>query len=148
MELPATSQFPPTRSSAPILPSNWIQVPQRIYNHGCRQWDFEQSEPIFFSVDGSPGINMQHALRKNFAGLDGRDDQMLQNTVGAISCRLLFPGYPPNCSAQIPTMAWTRARTPIIRSKLAYEVAKKLERYLQSMAVSLHQWKFPVVGVH
>ena len=30
---------------------------------------------------------------------------------------------------------WTKNRLPITRSKLAYEVAKKVERYLNSIAV-------------
>jgi len=32
---------------------------------------------------------MGDALRKRFTGLDGRDDLMLQDARGAISCRLL-----------------------------------------------------------
>lgn len=58
---------------------------------------------------------------------------MFQDTAGAISCRLLFPGYPGNASAQISTLNWTKNRGQITRSKLAYEVAKKLNRYLESM---------------
>jgi len=34
-------------------------------------------------------MNLKDALRKEFAGLDGRDDPMLQDAAGAISCRLL-----------------------------------------------------------
>jgi len=40
---------------------------------------------------------MRDALRKNFTGLDGRDDPMFKKTSGAISCRLLvwwFPRFP------------------------------------------------------
>ena len=36
---------------------------------------------------------------------------------------------------KIHTLNWTRNRLPISRSKLAQEVAKKLERYLNHMAV-------------
>ena len=32
---------------------------------------------------------MGDALRKKFTGLDGRDDPMFGNAVGAISCRFL-----------------------------------------------------------
>jgi len=39
---------------------------------------------------------------------------------------------------QIPTLGWAKDRVPINRSKLAYEVAKQLNRYLESMAVGLH----------
>jgi len=38
---------------------------------------------------------------------------------------------------QIPTLGWAKDRIPITRSKLAYEVAKQLNRYLESMVVSL-----------
>ena len=71
------------------LPSNWIKVPQKSYDHGRKQWNFRRSEPISFHVNGRPGINMGDALRKVFAGLDGRDDPALQDPPGTISCRLL-----------------------------------------------------------
>ena len=41
-------------------------------------------------------------------------------------------------SWKINALGWTRDRLPITRSKLAYEVAKKLKRYLDSMAVRSH----------
>lgn len=82
----------PTTPSPPhiaTLPHNWIKVPQRDYDHGRRQLNFEKSEPISFIVNSRPGINMGDALRKTFTGLDGRDDPVLQEAAGAISCRLL-----------------------------------------------------------
>ena len=81
----------PTAPSPPVptLPLNWIKVPQRNYDHGRKQWNFKASEPIYFSVNGLPGMNMRDALRKTFTGLDDRDDPVLQETSGAISCRLL-----------------------------------------------------------
>ena len=60
---------------------------------------------------------MRDALRKKFENLDGRDDPVLQDTLGAISCWFLvissvsrksfgvnsvcpqFPGYPANGSS-------------------------------------------------
>lgn len=112
----------------------WVQVPQRVYDLGPRQWAFERSEPISFSVNGFPGMNMQEAYRKHFTGLDGRDDPMFRNSAGAISCRFMFPGYPLNSSGQISTLGWAKHRSPITRSKLAHEIAKKLNNYLESMA--------------
>ena len=44
---------------------------------------------------------------------------------------------------QIPTLGWAKDRIPITRSKLAYEVAKQLNRYLESMAVGLHHYGIP-----
>ena len=81
----------PTSSSPSVTtpPRNWIKIPQRNYDHGRRQWDFKASQPISFTANGLPGINMRDALRKTFVGLDGLDDPVLQETSGAISCRLL-----------------------------------------------------------
>ena len=71
--------------------SYWVEIPQRVYNLGRRQWNFRRSESIPFSVGGSLGMNMQDALQKHFTELDDRDDQVLQNMAGAISCRFLVP---------------------------------------------------------
>jgi len=75
-------------SQAATFPPNWRKIPQEAYNYGRRQWDFTPSETIFFSVNGRPGVNVGDALRKAFADLDGRDDQVLQNMGSSISCRL------------------------------------------------------------
>ena len=37
---------------------------------------------------------------------------------------------------KISTRNWTKGRDPITRSKLAYQLSKKLKEYLDSMAVS------------
>jgi len=69
---------------------HWVEykIPQRPYNHGRKQWDFRPSQPITFSVNGLPGVNMRAVLSKSFIGLDGWDDPVLQGSGGAISCRL------------------------------------------------------------
>ena len=63
-----------------------------------------------------------------------------------------FPGYPANSSCQvcppnqshrqmlimrrkIHVLGWARSRLPITRSKLAHEIAKKVQRYLTTIAV-------------
>ena len=71
------------------FPIDWIRIPQRVYDHGRKQRNFKPSEPILFSTNGHPGINLGDALRKRFTGLDGRDDPMLPVPARAISCRLL-----------------------------------------------------------
>jgi len=78
----------PAYQTTPFYPSNWRKIPQKVYNHGKKQWYFRPSEPILFHVNGCPGVNMGDALRKKFTGLDGRDDLMLQDAREAISCRL------------------------------------------------------------
>ena len=91
--LPKVSSFRKPTQPAPSLspvttfPPNWIRVPQR--NYRSKQWNFKRLNPISFSVDGRPGVNMGEALRKACADLDGWDDPVLMDAAGAISCRLL-----------------------------------------------------------
>ena len=73
-----------------ILPSlNWVKIPREIYGRGRYQRDFVPSESISFEVKGRPGINMGDALRREFAGLHGRDDSMSLGVGDAITCRFL-----------------------------------------------------------
>ena len=76
---------------------------------------------------------------------------------------LKFRGYPDNGSScqvillyrlcwhmlitrwKIHALNWTRSRKPIPRSKLAHEVARKVERYLTRMAVRLYHDKIIAV---
>jgi hypothetical protein len=113
----AKTQPAPSLPPAATLPLNWIRVPQRGYDRGRNQSSFKRLRTVYFSVDGRPGINVGDALRKTFKGLDGRDDPVLQDAAGAISCRFLvsssgfheifgvdsvhpqFPGYPGNGGA-------------------------------------------------
>jgi hypothetical protein len=62
-------------------------VPQKDYR--SKQWSSKRLNPVSFSVNGRPGVNMGDALRKTFVGLDGQDDPVLTDATGAISCRLL-----------------------------------------------------------
>jgi len=134
-----SSPITPASPSVPSLPlvtfdpPRWYEIPQGRYKYGKKQWSYSPLEPVFFQVDGFPGINMGDAFRKRFAGLKGMDDLVLQNMKKAISCRFLFPGYPPNKSPQIFTMCWNKGRDPITRSKLAYHIARKLKLYLDTM---------------
>jgi len=80
--------FPSSPLASPF-PANWVKIPQRSYDYGCKQLDFDRLEPIPFGANGHPGINLGDALRKNCARLNRRDDPVLQGTSGVISCRLL-----------------------------------------------------------
>ena len=84
----STSLPPPTPQAAASPPLILHRIPQKVYDLGRKQQGFTPSKPIYFSVDGRPGINMGDALRERFTGLDGRDDLMLQDASSAISCRL------------------------------------------------------------
>jgi len=143
---------PPQTAASPPPKSNWHKIPQKIYDHGRKQWDYTPSEGISFEVEGCPGMNMGDALRKRFTGLVGRDDLVLRDAGSVILCRLEFPEYPSNGSVQvgrsfrmcchalttvqISTTHWNKAHDPITRGELAYHVARKLKQYLDAMAVS------------
>ena len=79
----------PSPQSAIFPPFNWKLIPQNIYGHGRKQWGFRPSQSVSFSTNGFPGMNMGDAFHKRFAGLDGRDDPVLQDASDVISYRLL-----------------------------------------------------------
>ena len=89
----STSTFHPPPIPLPqavtFPPPNWRKIPQKVYDGGRKQWYFTPSPPISFSVNGFPGVNMGDAFHNTYTGLDGRDDLVLQDAGGAISCRLL-----------------------------------------------------------
>jgi len=78
-----------TEPQVPAFRINLIKIPQRSYHNGRRHLGFRPLEPISFSVQGHPGMNLGDALRQSFTGLDGRDDLILQGAPESISCRLL-----------------------------------------------------------
>jgi len=92
-EGPPSTGIPPYQvameSQTATFPPNWRKIPQKVYDHERRQWDFTPSEPIFFSVNGRPGLNIGDALRENFMGLEGRDDPVLRDVGSTISCQFL-----------------------------------------------------------
>lgn len=79
----------PSLQPVAFYPTKWQEIPQRPYDHGRKQWDYTRSEPILFQVNNFPGVNMGNALGNRFAGLEGRDDLVLQDAKKAISCRFL-----------------------------------------------------------
>ncbi|KAF9649579.1 hypothetical protein BDM02DRAFT_3186208 [Thelephora ganbajun] len=114
---------------------SWHKIPQERYTQRKRDRSFLQLREITFSVNNIRGFSMQNAFGRVFTGLDGRDDPVLENANGPVSCRLLFPGYPPNtrCS-QIAVRNWKKESAPITRSKLTYEIAKRVKRYTDALA--------------
>ena len=117
--IPSSPPAPGPSQTVMGYPSNRRKIPQTVYGLGKKRRDYQPSEPILFHVNGRPGVNMGDALRKEFAGLDGRDDLMFQGGVNAFSCRLMvrslrqlpprtaidgpvqFPGYPANSQLQV-----------------------------------------------
>jgi len=83
---PVMPAAPPT--PAFITPDAHIIIPQMPYVYDSRRQGWQHSEPIIFSTNGFPGLNMGDALRKRFTGLDGQDDLVLQGAGACISCWL------------------------------------------------------------
>jgi len=105
-------------------------IPQREYErqrtHPLSPHDLQ--ETIVFSVNGKCGYPPVDALRKQYRGLDGRDDKMFVNFKSSISLRLeVRPPAPTwsNCRLDsrlqwLPYRKWTRqvgaeALTPSFR---------------------------------
>lgn len=132
--------YPPLQPFQAItfLPPEFRIIPQIPYGQGRNQSDFNWVEPIAFWVDGCPGVNMADALHNKFHGLVGRDDPVLQDRKNAFFCRFLFLGYPTDKPFQIFTKRWNNARDPLVRSRLAHQVARGLKQYLDSMMRSSH----------
>jgi len=112
-----------------------VVVPQRPYVPHHRQNYFDQfipENPITFPRrHGGDGIPFTDVLSENFDCLVGRDDPMFANYTGpAISLRLEWPGY-KSWTKQIKTKDWRRDPQPITKSKLAVEVAKKVQTFVQ-----------------
>jgi len=64
-------------------------IPQERYIHRAGGGRFPQSDDIIFSVGNALGFNMNDALFGCFTGLGGRDDPVLENADGPVTCRLL-----------------------------------------------------------
>lgn len=128
------SPSPPPPQPITFDPPKWQEIPQRRYKQ--KQWDFKPSRSTLFEVNSFPGMNLGEALRNRFTGLEGRDEPVLQGAKNAIACRFLFPGYPSNTAVQIFTTSWGKKPNRIIRSKLAFLVARKLKHYLDAMKSS------------
>ena len=68
---------------------SWRRIPQQLYTPRMRDRYFLQLQSIAFGINGVPGFNMRRALNQDFVGLDDRDDPVLENANGPVSCRLL-----------------------------------------------------------
>lgn len=77
----------PTAEAVTFVPPKFRRIPQGRYK--LKQWDYTPVAPIFFQVNGYPGLNMGDALRKKFTALEGRDDLVLQDAGRTFSCRFL-----------------------------------------------------------
>jgi len=127
-------------ATAYATPYDGVLVPQKTYRPHTQsdrrryveEVDLEQ--PIMFYVQNPVGcgIPLRDALNSKFMRLAGRDDLMFVNRGPSVSIRLMWPGYAP-WSRQIPTRDFRTPPGPITRAKLAKNVAKTVQRFIDDM---------------
>jgi len=93
-------------------------IPQREYERPRTDpvSEAELQEMILFSVNGECGYPLKDALKKQYTGLDGRDDKMFVTCKSSISIRLEVRsststgsnGGLESCLQWLPYEKWTR----------------------------------------
>jgi hypothetical protein len=66
-----------------------MEIPQERYTQRSMDKSWLRREKITFSVGNTPGFNMHAAFVQSYTGLDGRDDPVLEDANGPVSCRIL-----------------------------------------------------------
>ena len=148
----ATNSTPPPSVLDLIqgIPAIGVMLPQRTYRphtQSDRRRYVEEvilEQPIMFYMQNPQGcgISCRDALNSKFMRLVGRDDQMFNNRGPSVSIRLMWPGYAP-WSRQIPTRDFRTPPGPITRSKLAKNVAKTVQRFLDVSDVPINNPNIP-----
>ncbi|TCD66622.1 hypothetical protein EIP91_001132 [Steccherinum ochraceum] len=126
---------------AALYPVPGVMLPQRTYRphtQSDRRRYVEEvvlEAPIMFAMQNPTGFGIpcRDALNSKFMRLTGRDDQMFSGRGPSVSIRLMWPGY-ASWSRQIPTRDFRTPPGPITRAKLAKNVAKTVQRFLDDMA--------------
>ncbi|EMD38915.1 hypothetical protein CERSUDRAFT_122431 [Gelatoporia subvermispora B] len=135
---------------------NGIMIPQRTYQplmQSDRRRYVEEvtlEEPIMFYVyrpqyispgfhpaarpQLSCGVSLRDCINNRFDFLEGREELMFVDRGPSISIRLMWPGYAP-WSRQIPTRDFRSPPGPITRSKLARNVAKTVQRFIEASRI-------------
>lgn len=121
-------------------PADPPMVPQKTYRPHTQSdrrryvEDVELEAPIMFYLlsPDECGVPLREALNGRFMRLSGRDDLMFENRGPSVSIRLMWPGYAP-WSRQIPTRDFRSPPGPITRSKLAKNVAKTIQRFIEEV---------------
>ncbi|KAI0731285.1 hypothetical protein C8Q76DRAFT_766644 [Earliella scabrosa] len=135
-------------------------VPQKTYRPHTlsdrRRYveEVQLEEPIMFYTNNPAGcgILLKDAFASKFSTLEGRDDAMFVGRGPSVSIRLNWPGYAP-WSRQIPTRDFRSPPHPITRAKLARNVAKTIQRFVQEMEdqaqedVSEAKWRVGSRGI-
>lgn len=125
----------PTPLSLPSRPE-LRPVPQVEYKDRKPRGKWVKLPDIDFRVKGKDGINLIDAKNERFDGPDDRDDLMFMdgNVGSSISCRMIFEGYQASGNTrQIVTTNHKNERSRITRKRLAQDVARHVEAYLEEL---------------
>ncbi|KAF9005972.1 hypothetical protein BDQ17DRAFT_1352493 [Cyathus striatus] len=113
-------------------------IPQQMYKpHTNSDWkryveEVDTDAPIFFWTvqPDECGILLSDALHSRVKRLSGRDQTVFEGRGPSVSIRLEWPGYRP-WSRQIPTKDFKSPPGPITLAKLAKNVAKCVQRFIE-----------------
>jgi len=109
-------------------------VPQREYAIGTGNSpsaNVKDGLEPFLREDGTH-LPVRKALDKDYAGLVRRDMPALTSTGQTVNVRIEWPGYESR-EYQLRTIDWRKPPQKIRVSKLATEVAKIVEKFIQEM---------------
>ncbi|KAF9784370.1 hypothetical protein BJ322DRAFT_1109090 [Thelephora terrestris] len=109
-------------------------IPQREYDRQRTDplTENDLQEMILFRVGGKCGYPLVDALKKQYTGLDGRDQKVFVGFKSSIAIRLEWLPY-NKWTRQIRTLNWRKDTDNITLSKLATEVAKRMKIFFEEM---------------
>ncbi|KZV68960.1 hypothetical protein PENSPDRAFT_633727 [Peniophora sp. CONT] len=92
-------------------------------------------DPICFNTTDPAvvGIGLSDALAGKYQQLDDRDDRLFQQSGPSVSIRISWAGCYPSWSRQIPTRDFKNPPGPVTRSKVAKNVARSVQRFIDEM---------------
>ncbi|THU91517.1 hypothetical protein K435DRAFT_673954 [Dendrothele bispora CBS 962.96] len=113
-------------------------IPQPMYkphtNSDRRRYveEVDLDYPIYFWSENPTecGISLSDALHSRVRRLTNRDETVFEGRGPSVSIRLEWPGY-RQWSRQIPTRDFRSPPGPITKAKLAKNVAKCVQRFIQ-----------------
>lgn len=133
------AQFFRDALNLPMSPGAGEFVPQQMYrphtNSDRRRYveEVQLEQPIYFWTENPAecGIPLVDALHSRVRRLHNRDEAVFAGRGPSISVRIQWPGY-RQWSRQIPTKDFRCPPGPITRAKLAKNVAKCVQRFIDA----------------
>ncbi|KAF9793476.1 hypothetical protein BJ322DRAFT_131219 [Thelephora terrestris] len=118
------------QADAPHAPDNGVCVPQRPYKNGTAREDPKHRHRVLFMLEDGSYLPLIRALEERYSGLMNRDIQVLVEVGDTLMIRIEWPGYPSKGS-QLRTLDWCVPPKKITLRKLATEVAKVIQKFVQ-----------------